>query len=259
MAVDKQLLGDFVTDIYSLDTLDERFNVYEKYVQLLGFDGCSYTFVPGFCMEKDSQNPPAFMFSELFPKSFLEQYTYDRFDQNDFTVRRIKAKQLAPMDWKVFEKTDELSEEEKNVIVVANNDHSVKNAISIPTMSEEIGIAGASIVSTANDADFRKLKDERLETLQICTKLFHDATVNQPISSLVHTFVMPLLTVLKPKEIVILRYIASGQHLKNISDTTDISYSYASNLLSELRQRLGGISNEKLMYIIGLFNILDHI
>ena len=195
----------------------------------------------------------------MFPTSFIEQYTHDRFDQNDFTVRRIKAKQLAPMDWKIYEKSDDLSEEEKSVLVIAENDHDIKNAISIPTMSEAIGIAGASIVSTANDADFKKLKKERLETLQVCTKLFHDSTVNQPISSLVHTFVMPLLADIKPKELIVLRYIASGKHLKNIADTTNISYSYASNLLSELRIRLGGISNEKLFYVIGLFNILDHL
>jgi len=259
MKINKQLLGEFFYDIYSTDDLEERFKIYEKYVQTLGFDGVSYTFIPEFCLEKNSKQAPTFIFSELFPESFIEQYSYDRFDKNDFTVKRIKAKKLEPMDWKIFKHSDELSLEEKNVIVVADNDHEIKNAISVPTMSNDKGIAGASFVSTANSADFQQLKNERLEMLQLFTKLFHDSTVNHSVPSLISTFVMPTFLSLNQKEIAVLRYLASGKYLKNIKYSTDISYSYASNLLSSLRKKLGGISNEKMMYLIGLFNMMDHL
>jgi len=259
MPINKQLLGDFTADIYTQNSLSSRFSIFEKYVQILGFEGVSYTFMPEFSLKKDIQRAPVFMSSKLFPCSFIEQYTHDRMDQNDFTVRRIKTKQLAPMDWQEFKYSDELSHAEKTIISIAKYDHNVKNALSIPTMSEDRGIAGASIVSTAKNAEFNQLKKENLETLSICTQLFHDATVNMSEASLADIFVIPLLIEMKPKEITILRYFASGKPLKNIYDTTGISYSYASNLLAELRQRLGGISNEKLMYIIGLFNLLDNL
>lgn len=259
MPVDKQIVGDFATEIYSLGSLTEHFEIYEKYVQKLGFEGVAYTFMPEFSLEKNIQQAPVFISSELFPISFIEQYAHDRFEKNDFSVRRIKAKQLTPMDWNKFRLSNKLTQKEKDVLLVANREHGISNGITIPTMSEEMGIAGASIVSRTNDSDFQKLKKERLETLQICTKLFHDATVNLSDSSLADKFVIPLLITMKPKEILILRYFLSGKPLKNISDTTDISYSYATNLLGDLRHKLGGISNEKLMYIMGLFKILDQL
>ncbi len=253
------MLGDFFYDIYSTDALDERFKIFEKYVQTLGFEGVSYTFMPEFYLKDDYQQAPAFMSSELFPRSFIEQYTDDRFDKNDFTVRRIKSKQLRPMDWQMCGRSDELSQEEKNVITTADHEHGIKNAISIPTMSKEVGIAGASIISTVSNTDFQKLKDEKLETLRLCTRFFHDSTQNQSTSRPARIFVLPLLTTLNPKEIYILRYLATGQSLKNISFTTDIvTYNYAKNVLHELRKKFGGISKDKLMYIIGLFNILEN-
>ena len=259
MSVDKQVLGDFTADIYHQNSLSDFFRVYNKYVQTLGFDGVAYTFLPELSLEKNIQRAPVFMSSELFPNRFIEHYTQDRLDHHDFTIKRIKAKKMTPMDWQVFARSDRLTQEEKTTITIAHCDYDIKNAISIPTMSEDSGVAGASIISTETNANFEKLKKERLETLLICTKLFHDATVNLSRSSLADTFVMPLLTDMKPKEIIILRYFASGNSLKNIYDSTGISYSYASNLLSALRQRFGGISNEKLMYIIGLFGILDRL
>ena len=69
-------------------------------------------------------------------------------------------------------------------------------------------------------------------------------------------FILPLFETLKPKEIVILQYLATGKPMKNIQDYTGISHSYATNVLAELRLRLGGINNDKLMYLFGLMKAL---
>jgi DNA-binding CsgD family transcriptional regulator len=56
-------------------------------------------------------------------------------------------------------------------------------------------------------------------------------------------------------EITILRYAASGKPLKNIQDHTGISYRYASNVLDKLRDKLGGISRDRLLYLVGFLRL----
>jgi hypothetical protein len=251
------LLGSYIAELYAAETLETRFQVYEKYLKQLGFDGATYLFAARAQWEAFTSIPAVFLHTTAYPTQFLEHYNTERLDQCDFTIRKVLEGDTRPKDWREHEQQAQLSAKEHHVIQLAREDYGIMNAISIPTMLDERGAAGASIISTEKDYAFQTLKHERLETLRYCTKLFHD--INFADSSLPQKFVLPLVTSLKPKEITIIRYLASGAPFKNIEDTTGITYSYATNVLEKLRHRLGGITKDKLLYLIGLLNILHHI
>ena len=254
------LIGQFVEELYSANSLWERFYIYQKYVNRLGFYSASYTFIPS--IQLDQPLPPIFLYTSEFPKGFLQQYTEQNLARHDFTLRLARDYKVAPslnwcepLDWREHEVSGKLLPQEAAVIEQARVDYGIINAVSIPTMMSEAGVAGMSIISHENDCLFEKLKVKSLPTLLSCSQIFHD--MNYASSDLNYAFLMPFIQNLKPKEIQILRYLASGKNLKAIEDSTGISYGYASNLLNELRARLGGISRDKLMYLIGAVNLFN--
>ena len=254
MTINHFLLGRYIADLYAANTLEMRFKVYVKYVTELGFDGASYTFAPRAHWEVFAQMPFIFLYSESYPKDFLEHYTEKRLDRKDFTIRRVLTGEQNPMDWREYEQKQLISKDEASVIELAREDYGIVNAISIPTMTHEMGAAGASVISCEKDSQFGLLKQQKLDTLIHLTRLFHD--LNFANFNLPDKFILPLFETLKPKEIVILQYLATGKPMKNIQDYTGISHSYATNVLAELRLRLGGINNDKLMYLFGLMKAL---
>lgn len=255
MPANPVVLGDFVNELYAVGAFEERFKIYEKYIHRLGFDGATYTYMPRIQLETTISIPPVFIHTAVYPVDFLDHYVGAHLNEHDFTLRKLRNNEAVPMDWREHELQGLVSAEETKVIVLAREDYGITNALSIPTMYFTGG-AGASIISSENDDTFRQLKQENMDTLVYCTQLFHD--INFSNGNLPHQFILPFMESLKPKEVVILRYLASGKHFKNIEDTTGITYRYASNVLNELRARLGGITKDKLIYLVGVLNILDH-
>ena len=251
------LIFDFISELHFSKQvpLEELFQVYENFLLDLGYDGATYTFVSAIQIEAMKELPAVFLSTESYPMGFLSQYTEDRLDQHDFTVRKIKAGEMAPMDWREHELKGWVSKEEAEVIKLARDKYGIKNAISIPMMHEEKGGAGASIISYKEDDAFNVLKEKSLDLLLIITRLFHERIFIQ--DDLNRKFVSPALESLTAKELVILRYKASGKPMKNIEEHTEISMSYAANVLSDLRVRLGGVNTVRLMYLLGLLNTFD--
>ncbi|WGZ89658.1 MAG: autoinducer binding domain-containing protein [Candidatus Thiocaldithrix dubininis] len=252
--VDHFLLGRYIAELYAASTLETRFKVFEKYVKELGFEGASYTFAPRAHWEVFTQMPAIFLHSDTYPQNFLTHYAENRLDRHDFTIRKVLQGEFDPMDWREHELQRTITLAEAKVIELAREDYGIVNAITIPTMMHEMGAAGASVISSEKDSTFGLLKQQKLDTLIHLTRLFHD--LNFANFNLPDKFILPLFETLKPKEIVILQYLATGKPMKNIQDYTGISHSYATNVLAELRLRLGGINNDKLMYLFGLMKAL---
>lgn len=254
MTLDHFLLGRYIVELYAAATLESRFRVYDKYVKELGFEGVAYTFAPRAHWEVFTQMPAIFLHSDTYPSSFMQHYSENRLDRSDFTIRKVLQGHFEPMDWYEHEANNLITKQEAMVIKVAREDFGIVNAISIPTMMHEMGAAGASVISREANSMFTLLKQQKLDTLIHLTRLFHD--LNFANFNLPDKFILPLFETLKPKEIVILQYLATGKPMKNIQDYTGISHSYATNVLAELRLRLGGINNDKLMYLFGLMKAL---
>ena len=259
MALDHQPVVEFISELHFSKpiSIDAHFAVYEKYVRRLGYDGATYTFVPQIQIEVMKELPVIFLSTEFYPMGFINQYTQERLDQNDFTVRKIAEGHMAPMDWREHELNDWISRKEAAVIRLARDSYGIKNAISIPMMHEEKGGAGASVISYKEDAPYRLLKAATLDVLVSITRLFHERAINQ--EDLTHKFILPVLESLTSTEISILRYKASGKRMKNIEHHVSISHSFATNVLSDLRKRLGGVSTDRLMYLLGLLNTFSTI
>ena len=248
------LLGRFVDDLYQVETVSARFHVYQTYIIRLGFDGATYTFFPSALLQINYSFSPVFLHTEDYPVSFLDHYEKARFQECDFTIRLGNTTNVpAVMDWREHELNGLVSDSESLVIQVAREDYGIRNALTIPTLNPKAGIGGMSIISTEKDRNFQILKHENLPTLMRCTQLFHDISFCNSRNAII--FLEPFLRTLKPKDIQVLKHLASGQPLKTIDK--GISYRYAANRLDDLRARMGGISKDKLMYIIGQLHLLD--
>ncbi len=255
MIVDSEIIRKYITELCFTNTLEEHFEVFEKFIRLLGYDGGTYTYVPQLQIEAMKELPAVFLSTEGYPMAFLEQYTAERLDQNDFTIRKIQEGKLEPMDWRYHELHDDLSRKELGVLRLAREKYGIKNGISIPLMLEAKGGAGVSLISYAEDAAFQPLKDKTLDTLVSMSRLLHEKIANN--EDLSHKFIFPVLESLTNTEITILTYKASGQAMKSLEESTGISSSYAANVLGGLRKRMGGLSTDRLMYLLGLLNAFN--
>jgi FixJ family two-component response regulator len=74
-----------------------------------------------------------------------------------------------------------------------------------------------------------------------------------------YKFILPILESLTPKKKIVLKYLISGQPMKNITDDSDITTRYAEKLLVELRKDFGDISKNELIYFLGLLNITEYL
>lgn len=254
------LLGHFVDDLYRVETVPERFHVYETYIHGLGFDGATYTFFPNVLWEFNNSFSPIFLHTQTYPIGFLKHYAEAKFHECDFTIRvgnsiRLDKSTQMPkvLDWREHELAGLITKNENQVIRVAREDYGIRNALTIPTQRPESGLGGMSLISTEKDTNFQQLKQENMETLLRYTQAFHDISFGS--SRTFTLFAQPFLQTLKPKEIQILKHLALGYPLKQIGQ--GISYRYATNMLDELRARLGGITKDKLMYLIGQLHLLD--
>ena len=259
MSFDHKLITDFISELHFSQpvSLDDNFQVYKKFLARLGYDGATYTFLPQIQLEVMKDLPTIFLSTESYPVGFITQYTEERLDSVDFTIRKMKEGYMEPMDWREHELSNTLNEEELYVINLAREEYGILNAISIPMMNEEKGGAGASIISYKDDNSFNELKQETLEALVSITRLFHERVINH--EDLSHKFILPVMATLTPTEIKILKYKATGLPMKNIEDNIGISSSYASNALGRLRKRLGRVSTERLLYLLGLLNTFSDI
>lgn len=242
----------FISELDTAVSLEDRFQLYGKYLTELGFDGATYIFAPRIQYEAMPHLPGIFLYTESYPLSFLEHYNRERLDQQDFTIRKVFSGETAPMDWREHELSGDLSTAEVNLIRLARETYGICNAISIPTMLDERGAAGVSVISSKLDEAFQQLKQEKMLRLVGITRLFHASNFLDSEWSLY--FTLPLLKSLSVTEMNILNYKASGKPLKNINDHLDVKYSYATNVVSTLLTRLGNTNSDRLMYLFGLLN-----
>lgn len=251
-----KLIGTFCSELYAVETFEAYFKVYEKYVELLGFDGACYTFLPKIQVANIPLVQPVFASTKNYPMSFLEDYEKQQLHNHDFTIRKGKENcSYAPMDWRDNELNGDLSQEEKNLIVFAREKHGIMNAFTIPTQVSDTILAGASVISFQPDNEFKKLKAKNLTTLDLITKAFHEKVSSN--SNLVQLFSQPLLEKLNETELTALRLLADGIPTKQLINHMDVGEKYAGEIIGRLCKKLNGINRDQLFFLLGRINLLQ--
>ncbi len=98
----KMFMNDYISEMYQKNSLEQRFQVYEKYTGLLDFDAAIYTFVSNISIGKNTL-PSLFLRTTNYSTDFLKHYVEAGLDQHDFTARRIKEHKMSVMDWREYE------------------------------------------------------------------------------------------------------------------------------------------------------------
>ena len=256
MLKDSVNITEFVMQLHTATTLDEAFAIYDKQVQNLGFEGALYAFIPRLQLETQLQLSPLFKISESRNPAFIKHYHEARLEQHDFTLHHVLKGNMTPLDWGTEAKKGTLNAAENNLLTLAREDYGIRHGISMCTMFDEIGIAGASVVSTEADHIYQRLVDERLNTLRVCIEIFHAHLMLKP--HFFYYFLIPLLENLTSKEKKLLRFIAEGRPMKS-SGIPDITYRYSDKLMQNIRAKFGGISKGRLIYYIGLLRLLNYL
>lgn len=247
---------EFIRRLQAAQTLDEAFAAYDDQVQKIGFEGALYAFAPQLYLHAHLNLTPVFKVSPTRSATFIQHYQAEQFEKHDFTLKYILQGKQGPFDWWTEERKGYLSKEEKQIIQIARFDYGIRNGLSMCTMNEELGVAGASMVSSENDFLYQKLLDERLPILKMSTEIFHSYVISKP--HLQHFFVSPLLDTLTPKEKRLLRFIVEGKPMK-ASPLQDITYRYSDKLMHNIRVKFGGISKGRLIYYIGLMRLMNYL
>lgn len=249
--VDYDLVGRFSCEMLSHESLEERFSLFEAQVLRLGFEGATYTYIPNLGKDAALKLAPIFAYTRDYPLVFLEEYQAERFDQNDFTIQKIRAGCKDVLDWSEYRRMRALTHRQVKIVMTAR-EHGIQQGLTIPTLSGQRGIAGASIISSEKDASFQLLKEERLGTLAAITRIFHIHTYADK------QYVQQLLRHFNDKEKAILKYLAQGGDFSRIEYAIDVaSYKVATQMLKKIRGKFGDVSRDRLMFLVGLLSLVD--
>lgn len=251
----KNASSDFIHRLYEAQSLEDKFAVLEKTIESFGFNGVLYTFFPTLARLTESLQP-VFQFSESYSE-LLNNYQKNDYSRNDFVIRLVEAGELEIIDWWEEAKQMSLSDEEKKINHVTKVEYGVSKGITFPTLSNDAGLAGVSVISFKEAYKNKTIDSDLLNHLRICARMYHDQIMTHQDAR--YEFILPIIKTLTPKKKVVLKYLISGQPMKKINEDTDITTRYAEKLLVELRQNFGGISKNELIYLLGLINITEYL
>ena len=249
------VLLDFIDSMDAAESLDKLFDVLDKAISELGFDGATYTFIPSLINEALNQFTPVFLKSESYEQKFIEHYTEANFADQDFTIKRITHGDMRCIDWWHEAESKTISAREKHVIEVARHDYMLTSGATLPAYNGSKGAAGISIISSDKSNVFTLRYNDNLATLKKITRLFNDRVLSSTEHQL--SFTLPFIRTLSQTERKVLSMLASGMHLKKIADSLNITYKYAGNVVERLREKFGSVSRERLLYIAGLMNFSE--
>ena len=258
-------LGQFVEALYQARNIDEAFSAFEQHVFKLGFEGVLYTFIPRIILDTKSPYAPVYLVSESYSPKYLEHYMDTGFYQHDPVIKAIEKGDLTPFDWWEEVNKGKMNKVEQGTIVTAREDYQIMHGITIPTMSDHRGIAGASFISSENDHLYGNLKATNLENLKLSTQLFHDAVLSREF--LAKSFIQPFTLKLNEKEKGLLRGLSAGKNMDHIAQELGTQVKYLDKVLRRTREKFSGvgigeeakINRNQLIYYMGLLNLLDNL
>ena len=126
-------------------------------------------------------------------------------------------------------------------------------------MNNQLGIAGASLVSSKDDKGYQQLIYEYQTLLVKSTRIFNDVIMQHSSTDVVKTFVLATLPKLTKKKKMVLRALLNGVLQKNIGEELGMSKTAVENHLSGLRKSFDVKKTHDLKSLLETLNILDYL
>jgi len=254
---------DFVNGLYSADSFESAFAVFESHVLKLGFGGVLYTYIPRVLLDSNLSEKPVYSVSTDYCPGYLSHYTEARFDQLDPLISAVNDGVTTPIDWwgDICSSYIDQNPASRPVLTTAS-DYGIRHGLTLPLMSGARGAAGASFISEENRG-FDTLVGERLQQLKLCTRLFHSMVLSD--ACYMGNFAKPLLQSLSNTERSFVIGLAQGKSTKELSQQLNRSNKYLEQVMMSVRKKLSGdveqksdvISRNQLLYYAGLLSLLD--
>ncbi len=256
-------LAEYAESLFSAENFEEAFNTFETQVIKLGFDGVLYTYIPQIMLDSHFSLGPVYKVSRDYNPKYLEHYADARFDKHDPLINAVKDGVKEPIDWRgEINKTYMAANKAGVEVIATSRDYGISNGITLPLMSEEKGIAGASFI-TSESRFFDSLKNENTQRLMLCTKMFHSMVLSN--SHHVGHFIKPILSDLNDTEKAFLKGLAQGRTPAQISTILNRSEKYLEQVMLRIRRKLSGVSSgsspqlnrNQILYYAGLLGLID--
>jgi hypothetical protein len=258
-------LGEYAESLFSAGCFAEAFEHFEKQVTKLGFDGVLYTYIPRALLNSNFLREPVYEVSSSYSPGYMKHYADARFEKHDPLIKAVMDGVSEPIDWwgeitNKYMETDTASRE----VLATSRSYDIANGITLPLMSEQRGIAGASFI-TSEAKRFDVLKRENLEKLKLSTQMFHSLVVSDACH--VSHFLKPILNALTDTELRFLQKLAQGKTPKQISVELSKSEKYLEQVMLNMRRKFSGAGEEspltlnrnQLLYYAGLLGLIDHL
>lgn len=258
MSTEDSQIAQFLNDIHAAKSFEAALKLYQQYVLALGYDGVLYGFAPKLFATDSLFNSPVYRACGLYSDEFLQYYAENNMVQHDFTVKSIVSGCMDELDWHDERYLHQRTRQENNVLASSRR-YGLKNGISIPLMRNYNGFAAISVCSGRERPEFVALNDEALPLLRHYSQIFNGHVWAHYRNELGRLSSEVILNRLTKTEIDLLRHLPSGNMLKVIYDKMGKTPGYGDNILSRLREKMGGISTNRLIYYASLLVANEYI
>ena len=260
----KERLAQYVETLFKCSGFSEAFIQLEHQAERMGFESVLYTQIPKALIDAKFTVEPVYEVSDNFSPAYLSHYAEARFDRHDPVIKAVECGESDPLNWwgPVHSRYAKSTRESKEVVESAR-DYGIKNGITLPLMSDEQGIAGASFI-TSDERNFDVLWAERGQELELYTRVFHSIVTTS--SSMNSHFSKPLLELLSNTELRLLIGLANGRTMAQVAVDINRGVKYLEQVMLSLRRKLSGVDSDtppainrnQLMYYAGLLKVLEY-
>ena len=234
----------------SIIPLDTAFRSLSSVVSSMGFDSIVYTLIP---LSLRTDLPPVFLKSRDFSNGFLQHYEQAGLVEHDFTIKRAAAGLQTTLNWQKELATSQLTSAEANVVLLAQHDYGINNAITIPAQNTPDTVAGFSITSCLKTPLFDDLHCKYADLLRLLCEHFHRFVVQ------LHRrpFYKPIIDSLSDHEKSVIDLVSNGYRLKQSFDLYSLSPGLAGKTLHKLYRKFGVSDQGELGHLIGRHQLVE--
>lgn len=229
-------------------TIEVAFEALSRCVTELGFAAIAYTLFPR-NLGPLGDFVPIFLSSPEFSQGFLAHYQEADLMRHDFTIPRVKSGYMGAMEWQLELEKNQLSADQRNVVLIAKHDYHIRDAVTLPCHCDEHIVAGATVLSYDSPSSFQRLKDAESPSLKIAIALFNSYVLRH-----IHArkpFYEPFLSSLSRNESCLIEHLVQGRTMRKTKQLYGISSTNAGSTLSKFYDKINVKNGSECAHLIG--------